>query len=114
MDIINYLRNKIHPKVPSPSRIRKIRKLKKTRNTKEDANTESAEISPEVAENLEKISLIEHKEDDFICPLCLRFISCSVITPCGHAFCEVCLEEYLLYFPVCLLELSKMPSQNPA
>lgn len=100
MDIIKYLRNKIAPKKQPSNRSKKIHKLKKTPKHKSDLPNESNNLDSEVAENLEKIASIDHKEDDFICPLCLKFIVCAVITPCGHTFCEICLEEYLLYFPV--------------
>jgi len=100
MDIINYLRNKIAPNKQHSIRSKKIHKLKKTPKRKFNTMNENSNIDSEIAENLEKIATIEHKEDDFVCPLCLKFIVCAVITPCGHTFCEICLEEYLLYFPV--------------
>lgn len=36
----------------------------------------------------------------FLCPLCLKLIYRCVTTVCGHSFCEVCLDEYLLIKPV--------------
>ena len=36
----------------------------------------------------------------FLCPLCLKLIFRCVTTVCGHSFCEVCLDEYLLIKPV--------------
>jgi hypothetical protein len=32
----------------------------------------------------------------FLCPICLKLIYRCVTTVCGHSFCEVCLDEYLL------------------
>jgi hypothetical protein len=36
----------------------------------------------------------------FLCPLCLKLIYRCVTTVCGHSFCEMCLDEYLLVKPV--------------
>lgn len=32
----------------------------------------------------------------FLCPLCLKLIYRCVTAVCGHSFCEMCLDEYLL------------------
>lgn len=34
------------------------------------------------------------------CPLCLDYFVKPITTKCGHSFCEYCIDEYLLHFPV--------------
>ena len=54
---------------------------------------------------------LEHRgetQDDLVCKICYRFIVKSVVTKCGHSFCEKCLYDYLLFFfecPSCNLKL---------
>jgi len=35
------------------------------------------------------------------CPICDDYISHSVTTTCEHTFCEICLQEYLLFLNEC-------------
>jgi hypothetical protein len=45
----------------------------------------------------------------FLCPLCLKLIYRCVTTVCGHSFCEMCLDEYLLIKSVSIsLHLSSL------
>jgi hypothetical protein len=46
----------------------------------------------------------------FLCPLCLKLIFRCVTTVCGHSFCEVCLDEYLLIKQVSQLLLLQFQS----
>ncbi|KAI3616310.1 peroxisomal-coenzyme a synthetase, partial [Moniliophthora roreri] len=38
-------------------------------------------------------SLNESKGVSLICPICRGFPKASIVTPCGHVFCESCIEE---------------------
>jgi Zinc finger, C3HC4 type (RING finger) len=52
----------------------------------------------------------ENTEDSLVklrCPLCFNLIFKCVTTLCGHSFCEVCLDNYLLVFQV-----SELPSNS--
>lgn len=57
----------------------------------------------ELIKQVTRLKSISHKKNDFICPICLKFLACPINTVCGHAFCEVCLVEYLLFSSVSLL-----------
>jgi hypothetical protein len=45
---------------------------------------------------------LRHEEDDFLCPVCLRWIVAASCLPCGHTYCEMCLVQFQLYFEGCL------------
>ena len=51
---------------------------------------------------------IRHAQTDIICPICLKYIVCAVTTKCGHAFCDTCILEYLLYSSKCILCYKKI------
>ena len=39
---------------------------------------------------------VEKQFKSFICPLCFRMMYKCTTTVCGHSFCEMCLDEYLI------------------
>merc|ERR1712169_22424 len=43
--------------------------------------------------------------DEFSCPICFEWIEDCLMTPCGHVFCQKCIEE-------CLNRSHKCPSCN--
>lgn len=47
-----------------------------------------------------EIAEIRHTASDTICPICLKYICQSVTVVCGHSYCDVCINEYLLVAPV--------------
>ena len=120
MELYKYVKKKFseNKKTENDSRQKRIKKVskderkkQKRRESTEKKSTLSSKhknSSISLKREIDGIVTIKNRDDDFICALCLRFIACSVITPCGHVFCELCLQEYLLLFPVSLKELRKL------
>lgn len=49
------------------------------------------------------------RDDDFMCQICRQVLNCTVVIPCGHAFCRRCIESlfnFSLKCPVCRASLS--------
>ncbi|CDO93115.1 unnamed protein product [Kluyveromyces dobzhanskii CBS 2104] len=49
------------------------------------------------------------------CHICKDFLSASVLTPCGHSFCSICIRKYLQKeskCPLCLSELTESMLQK--
>lgn len=63
----------------------------------QDQVKEYRQLVAESSENIDKFRLN--------CPLCKNLISKCVTTLCGHSYCDLCLEEYLLLKPVSSLAL---------
>ena len=78
-------------------KIAQNKKITKMKHSKTNINDQGSNLIKEV----ESITSLSHEEDDFICSLCLHFVCPAAITSCGHLFCEYCIGEYLLFFPVC-------------
>lgn len=104
--LINYLKRKMIRKddiKKSDERITRYKKIKK-RDLKQGHKKNEEKILKQIEEEktnkLIELSEINHKQDDFICSICLNFISKTITTVCGHNFCEICIYEYLLYFVV--------------
>jgi len=78
-----------------------------TRNKEKSTKSELVQevpknISPSKESEIE-IESIRHTEEDFICPICLKFMAKAVTILCGHLYCELCLDEYLHFASECLI-----------
>lgn len=74
--------------------------------SKLEAKAEKAELKQTKTmqkQELEELRNIVHQENDFVCPICLKYIVSALSLKCGHTYCEICLHEYLLYFKDCPL-----------
>ena len=49
------------------------------------------------------LGAIRHNKEDLVCGICLKYIACAVTTKCGHAFCDICILEFLLVSSDCII-----------
>ncbi len=102
--IINRIKNKMIGKI-DPKEENEITRIKKIKKCEQKSKNQIEKKKKREKENLKKKEMLElanirHKEDDFICSICLNYITKTITTVCGHSFCEICIFEYLLYFVV--------------
>ena len=77
--------------------------MKKKEKVNEASKSAEANKKKEVREELTQLSQIFHNKSDLICPICLKYICNAVCCTCGHAFCEVCIQEYFLLASDCVV-----------
>lgn len=82
------------------TRHKKIKKRDQKHSPKKHEEKRLKQLEDQRTNTLKDLANITHSQDDFICSICLNFISKTITTVCGHNFCEVCIYEYLLYFVV--------------
>ena len=92
-------------KVRSPAKCRKTRLNWMICKRKSKKKVEKQRIpEPQAQEDKFELARVRHTNADVICPICLKFMCQAVTANCGHSYCDLCVNEYLLVAPVNLCE----------
>lgn len=78
----------------------KICMKKKSKHSLQEKRIERMEELSKLPKLKTDLAAIRHMTPDVICPICLKFICQAVTSVCGHSFCDLCINEYLILAPV--------------